>query len=95
MVKNLKDDSMVAVGKANHEKRIYSFSHFVPKSTSLALLTHSNTQSKLWHERFGHLNYHYLQQLNSKEMVIGLPQVKYLEGLCPGCEDDKESQREI
>ena len=32
MVHSLKDDSLVAVGKVNHEKRIYSFSHFVPKS---------------------------------------------------------------
>ena len=60
VVKNLKDDSMVVVGKENHETRLYSFSHFVSKSTSLAFLTHSNTQSKLWHERFGHLNYCYL-----------------------------------
>ena len=58
----------------------------MPKSTSLALLTHSNTQSKLWHDRFGHLNYRYLQQLNSKEMVIGLPQVQFSKGVCPGCE---------
>ena len=43
VVKNLQDDSMVVVGKENHETRLYSFSHFVPKSTSLALLTHSNT----------------------------------------------------
>ena len=61
VVKNLKDDSMATIGKANHETRLYSFSHFVPKSTSLALLTRSNSQSKLWHERFGHLNYRYLQ----------------------------------
>ena len=80
---------MVVVGKANHETRLYSFSHFVPKSTSLALLTHSNTQSKLWHDRFGHLNYRYLQQLSSKEMVIGLPQVQFSEGVCPGCEAGK------
>ena len=47
VVKNLKDDSMVAIGKENHETRLYSFSHFVPKSTSFVLWTHSNTQSKL------------------------------------------------
>ena len=92
MVKNLQDDSMLVVGKANHETRLYSFSHFVPKSTSLALLTHSNTQSKLCHDRFGHLNYRYLQQLSSKEMVIGIPQVKFSEGGCPGCEVGKNPE---
>ena len=95
VVKNLKDDSMVAIGKANHETRLYSFSHFVPKSTSLALLTHSNSQSKLWHERFGHLNYRYLQQLSNKDMVIGLPQVKYSEGVCTGCEVGKHPEEKF
>lgn len=32
MVLNLKDDSLVAVGKVNHDTSFYSFSHFVPKS---------------------------------------------------------------
>ena len=38
MVRSLRDDSLVAVGKVNHDKRLYSFSHFVPKSPSQALL---------------------------------------------------------
>jgi hypothetical protein len=28
------------------------------------LLTHTNDESRLWHERFGHLNFRYLQQLS-------------------------------
>ena len=55
MVHSLKDDSLVVVGKVNHEKRIYSFSHFVPKSPSHALLTQSQSQRKLWHKPYGHL----------------------------------------
>ena len=42
MVQNLKDDLLVAVGKFNHDTRLYSFSHFVPKSPSHALLTQSH-----------------------------------------------------
>ena len=34
MVHSLKDDSLVVVAKVNHEKRLYSFSHFLPKSPS-------------------------------------------------------------
>ncbi|MGI4370261.1 GAG-pre-integrase domain-containing protein, partial [Klebsiella pneumoniae] len=60
VVKELDDDALVAVGQVNDNSRLYSFSHFVPSSPSRALLTHSNSESKLWHERFGHLNYHYL-----------------------------------
>ena len=47
MVCSLRDDSLVVVGKVNDEKRLYSFSHFVPKSPSQALLTQSHPQTKL------------------------------------------------
>ena len=50
MVCSLKDDSLVVVGKVNHDKILYSFSHFVPTSPSQALLTQSHPQIKLWHE---------------------------------------------
>ena len=63
MVRNLKDDLLVAVGKVNHDKRLYSFSHFVPKSPLHALLNQSHPQTTLWHERFGHLAFRYLQQI--------------------------------
>ena len=82
MVHNLRDDSLVGVGKFNHDKRLYFFSHFVPKSLSQALLTHSHPQTKLWHERFGHLAFYYLQQLCSKKMVKGLPLINFSTGEC-------------
>ena len=68
-VHNLKDDSLVAVGKVNHEKRLFSFSHFVPKSPSQALLTQSNSHIQLWHEWFGHLAFCSLQKLFSNKIV--------------------------
>ena len=79
---SLKDDSVVAVGKVNHDRRLYSFSHFVPKSPSQALLTQSNSQNKLWHEQYGHLSFCYLQQLFSKKMVKGLPPINFSIGEC-------------
>ena len=47
VVKSIKDDSMVAIGEANHDSRLYTFSSFVPKSNAQALLIHSNTERKL------------------------------------------------
>jgi len=61
VVKRIKDDYMVATGEANHDSRLYTFSSFVPKYNAQALLMYSNTKRKMWHERFGHLNYMYLQ----------------------------------
>ena len=61
IMKSIKDDTMIAIGEANHDTRLYTFSSFVPKSNAQALLLHSNAERKLWHERFGHLKYKYLQ----------------------------------
>ena len=41
----------------------YEFSQFAADAKSTALLAHGNEVSRLWHERFGHLNFKYLQQL--------------------------------
>jgi hypothetical protein len=64
---------------------LYVFSNFIPKYPSTVLLTHCDEVSRLWHEIFGHLNYCYLQQLNKQGMVIGLPNIKYFDGVCQGC----------
>ena len=79
-VRSLKNDSVIAVGKVNEDKRLYSFSHFVPKSSSQALLTHSTLPSTLWHERFGYLATRHLQQLSRKHMVKGLPSINFSKG---------------
>ena len=60
VVKSIKEDSMIAIGEANHDSRFYTFSSFVPTSNAQALLLNSNSKNKLWHERFGHLNYIYI-----------------------------------
>lgn len=95
MVKELDDDALVAVGQVNDNSRLYSFSHFVPSSPSRALLTHSNSESKLLRERFGHLNYYYLQQLGTKDMVIGLPQINFFRGCMFNLFHGKASQGEV
>jgi transposase InsO family protein len=39
----------------------------------------------LWHERFGHLNFKYLDQHSKAEMLDGLPHIQYTDGVCQGC----------
>ena len=51
----------VAKGISNHATKAYDFSHFFHVSTPTTLLTHANNTSKIWHEKFGHLNFKYLQ----------------------------------
>ena len=50
-----------------------------------ALLTHGNEVSRLWNERFGHLNFKYLQQLHKNSMVEGLLVIKETTRICKDC----------
>ena len=55
----------IASGKliAKGHAKSYEFSHFVVDEKPTALLNHGNEVSRLWHERFRHINFKYLQQL--------------------------------
>ena len=52
--------NLIVKGIASHSTKAYEFSHFFPVSPPTALLSHANNTSKIWHERFGHLNFKYL-----------------------------------
>ena len=84
-ISEISTDQVIAVGYANHHERMYKFSNFLPTSSDQALHSHANEVSKLWNERFGHMNYRYLQALHRDEMVEGLPQIKSSTGACIGC----------
>nr|GEU96387.1 retrovirus-related Pol polyprotein from transposon TNT 1-94 [Tanacetum cinerariifolium] len=48
------------------------------------------TQAWLWHPRFSHLNFNYINLLSKKDIVIGLPKLKYVKDqLCSSCELSK------
>ena len=64
---------------------LYKFKKFGSSPFTSAFVAHSDDLSKLWHERFGHLNYCSLQQLHKGNMVIGLPIVSCKDGVCSGC----------
>ena len=75
----------MAKGVVDHNSKVYKFSHFLPFSNPSALLTPSNEERKIWHEGFGHLNYKYISDLSEKDMVIGLPKIKFSKGVCQDC----------
>ncbi|GJZ94561.1 retrovirus-related pol polyprotein from transposon TNT 1-94 [Tanacetum coccineum] len=50
----------------------------------------SPTQAWLWHQRLSHLNFDYINLLLKKDIVIGLPKLKYIKDpLCSSCELSK------
>ncbi|GKD92415.1 retrovirus-related pol polyprotein from transposon TNT 1-94 [Tanacetum coccineum] len=50
----------------------------------------SPTQAWLWHRRLSHLNFNYINLLSKKDVMIGLPKLKYIKDqLCSSCEISK------
>ncbi|GJV62010.1 retrovirus-related pol polyprotein from transposon TNT 1-94, partial [Tanacetum coccineum] len=60
-------------------------------STPLCLIAKASpTQAWLWHRRLSHLNFDYINLLLKKDVVIGLPKLKYVKDkLCSSCEVSK------
>ena len=59
---DIQSNSKVATGEVNHKSRLHTFSEFIEPDFAL-LLTHADDSSRLWQERFGHLNFRYMEQL--------------------------------
>ncbi|GJV82900.1 retrovirus-related pol polyprotein from transposon TNT 1-94 [Tanacetum coccineum] len=60
-------------------------------STLICLMAKASpTQAWLWHRRLSHLNFDYINLLSKKDVVIGLPKLKYVKDqLCSSCEVSK------
>ncbi|GJS93581.1 retrovirus-related pol polyprotein from transposon TNT 1-94 [Tanacetum coccineum] len=56
----------------------------------------SPTQAWLWHRRLSHLNFDYINLLSKKDVVIGLPKLKYVKDqLCSSCEVSRSKTKFI
>lgn len=82
VISEMRNRSTTTMGKEENQSILYHFSHFVPNSPSLIVLTHSDEVSHLWHQQFGHLNYCYLQKLSQDDMVTRFPSIQFFDGLC-------------
>jgi hypothetical protein len=49
----------------------------------------------IWNERFGHLNFRYMQQISKKILVYGLPDIHLSKGVCEGCVLGKHPQEKF
>jgi hypothetical protein len=90
---DMQTKSRVSTGEVNHQSRLYTFSEFIEPHSAL-LLTHANESSRIWHERFGHLNFRYMKQLTKQILVDGLPDIHFSKGVC-GMYSQKTPLREI
>ena len=84
-ITEISNGKVIEKGVVDHTSKVYKFPHFLPYSNPSGLLIHANEERKIWHEIFGHINYKYLYDLSEKDMVIGLPKIKFSKGVCQGC----------
>ena len=54
--------------------------------------TISEDAEALWHLRYGHLNFRSLSELNSKDLVHGLPKLSVRKSICEICVKSKQSR---
>nr|GEU51446.1 retrovirus-related Pol polyprotein from transposon TNT 1-94 [Tanacetum cinerariifolium] len=88
-VKDLQRNDLL-IGNRGYD--IYTISlQETTSSTPLCLMAKASpTQSWLWHQRLSHLNFDYINLLSKKDVMIGLPKVKYIKDqLCSSCEVSK------
>jgi hypothetical protein len=85
VIKDLKDPQHVLATRIVDDiTRLYRFDNFRSSSFPLVFFSHSDDLSKIWHARFGNLNYLSLQQLCNQYMVTDLPLVSCKDGVCAG-----------
>nr|GEV62248.1 hypothetical protein [Tanacetum cinerariifolium] len=77
---------------SNRGSDLYTIS--LQESTSLTppclMAKATPTKAWLWHRRLSHLNFDYINLLSKKDIVIGLPKLKYVKDqLCSSCELSK------
>nr|GEW22855.1 ribonuclease H-like domain-containing protein [Tanacetum cinerariifolium] len=88
-VKDLKGNDLPT---GNHGSDLYTISlQESTSSTPLCLMAKATpTQAWLWHRRLSHLNFDYINLLSKKDILIGLPKLKYVKDqLCYSCELSK------
>nr|GEW39950.1 retrovirus-related Pol polyprotein from transposon TNT 1-94 [Tanacetum cinerariifolium] len=88
-VRDLQDNDLLT---GNHGSDLYTISlQESTLTTPLCLMAKASpTQAWLWHQRLSHLNFDYINLLSKKDVVIGLPKLKFVKDqLCSFCEVSK------
>ncbi|GKD11057.1 retrovirus-related pol polyprotein from transposon TNT 1-94 [Tanacetum coccineum] len=91
----IRNKDKVDLLKGSRTTNLYSISlkDMMEASPVCLLSKASSTKSWLWHRRLNHLNFGTLNELARKDLVRGLPKLKYeKEHLCPSCQLGKSKK---
>ncbi|GKB17560.1 retrovirus-related pol polyprotein from transposon TNT 1-94 [Tanacetum coccineum] len=88
-VRDLQGNDLV-IGNRGSDLYIISIQETTSSTPICLMAKASPTQAWLWHQRLSHLNFDYINLLSKKDVVIGLPKLKYVKDqLCSSCEVSK------
>ena len=80
----LKDKNKRIIAKV-HMSKNWMFSLNIKIEIERCYQVDLKEESRLWHLRYGYLNYESLKLLSFKKMVNGLPVIKHPKEVCEGC----------
>ncbi|GKA45898.1 integrase, catalytic region, zinc finger, CCHC-type containing protein [Tanacetum coccineum] len=88
-IRDLQGSDLLTSNRGSDLYTIYL--HETTSSTPICLMAKASpTKAWLWHRRLSHLNFDYINLLSKKDVVIGLPKLKYVKDqLCSSCEVSK------
>jgi len=83
----------VLVGKRVSNVYMLNVSSIIP---SMNCLLSRDNESWLWHRRLAHIHMHHLNKIASKNLVIGLPKLKFERNkLCEACQKGKQTKSSL
>jgi len=89
LVVNMNTEDVVLRGKRH--KNVYKVCIYSLPQNNLTCLSSLNDDVMLWHKRLGHASLFLLNKLVSKDLVVGLPSIKYNDGkVCDACAKGKQ-----
>jgi len=68
-----KSQEVLLIGKRINNVYLLDISH----SASIGCLITKHEESWLWHRRIAHIHMHHLNKMISKDLVVGLPKLKF------------------
>nr|GEX62022.1 hypothetical protein [Tanacetum cinerariifolium] len=88
-VRDLQGNDLLTINRGSNHYTI-SLQEMTSSSPICLMAKASPTQAWLWHRRLSHLNFDCINLLSKKDVVIGLPKLKYVKDqLCSSCEVSK------
>ncbi|GJT36246.1 retrovirus-related pol polyprotein from transposon TNT 1-94 [Tanacetum coccineum] len=94
-VEDLEGDDLLT---SSRDSNLYSISIFEMTASSPVCLMSKATSTKswLWHRRLSHLNFGFINQLTSNDLVYGILKFKYnKDHLCSACEQGKSKKASL